>query len=105
MKAKELNKIQELLSPVFQENKVKKVIVFGSCSRKSETKKSDLDLMIVVDTEKRFFDRYEAFEEIYALIKGRAIDMLIYTPSELESILHRPFIKRILTEGKIIYEH
>ena len=104
METKELNEIRELLSPIFAKNSVEKVILFGSFSRGSETRKSDLDLMIVMETKKRFFDRYDAFEEVYRLKKGRAIDMLIYTPEELESISHRRFIKDILTEGKIIYE-
>ena len=104
METKELNEIRELLSPIFAKNSVEKVILFGSFSRGSETRKSDLDLMIVMETKKRFFDRYDAFEEVYRLMKGRVVDMLIYTPEELECISHRRFIKNILTEGKIIYE-
>jgi len=42
---------------------------------------------------------------IVALIKNRAIDILIYTPEEFKNISHPPFIKRILKEGKSIYEH
>jgi hypothetical protein len=30
----------------------------------TETKKSDIDLMIVMETDKRFFDRYDAFIEV-----------------------------------------
>lgn len=55
MEAKKLNKIRELLSPVFARNNVKKVILFGSFARGLETRKSDLDLMIIMETEKRFF--------------------------------------------------
>jgi predicted nucleotidyltransferase len=104
MEVQELNEIRDLLSPVFAKNSVKKVVLFGSLARGSETRKSDLDLMIVMETSKRFFDRYDAFEEVYRLMKGRSVDMLIYTPDELEGISHRKFIQSILTEGKIIYE-
>ena len=31
--------------------------------------------------------------------------MLIYSPEELENISHRKFIKSILAEGQIVYEH
>ena len=44
-------------------------------------------------------------QKIFELIKDRAIDILIYTPEELESISHRSFIKMIINEGKPIYEH
>ena len=105
MKPEELNAFRRLLAPIFRQNNVRKVVLFGSASRESLTKKSDLDLMIIKETSKRFFDRYEEFDEIYTLIKNRAIDLLIYTPEELKNISHRPFIKRILKEGKSIYEH
>ena len=105
MKSEELNVYSKLLAPIFRQNNVIKVLLFGSASRGSLTKKSDLDLLINKKTPSRFFDRYEEFDEIYALIKNRAIDILIYTPEELKNISHRPFIKRILKEGKSIYEH
>lgn len=104
MKPDELTKIKGLFTPVFEKLGVRKVILFGSRSRGSETRRSDLDIMVVMDTEKRFFDRYEQFEQIQKLIKDRAVDLLIYTPYELDSISHRPFIRRILNEGQTIYE-
>jgi predicted nucleotidyltransferase len=84
---------------------VKQVIVFGSAARQTATRKSDLDLMIIMETEKRFFDRYEAFDQVFYLIKDKSIDLLIYTPEELERISSRPFIRTILKEGRILYEH
>ena len=90
MKSEELNRVQGLLSPVFAQNGVIKAVLFGSLSRGSQTRKSDLDLMIIKETGKRFFDRYEEFNEIYELIKDRAIDILIYTPKELENISFQP---------------
>jgi len=104
MKLDEVEKIKKLLHHFFEEMGVNKVMLFGSYSRGSETRKSDLDFMIVLDTDKRFFDRYEKFAKIYDYIKDRAVDLLIYTPEELDRIAHRSFIKKILTEGKIIYE-
>ena len=104
MKKSELNKLKEMLSPVFKDNRVKKVVLFGSFSRNSQTRKSDLDLMIITETDKRFFERYEQFDKIHEIINDRAVDMLIYTSGELHSISHRPFIKRIISEGETIYE-
>jgi predicted nucleotidyltransferase len=101
--AHDLARVQSLLSPVFERIGARKVFVFGSWARKSETRRSDLDLLVVMDTEKRFFDRYDEFDEVYRLMRGTAVDMLIYTPEELERISHRPFIQTILREGKIIY--
>ena len=99
---KDIETIKKLLAPIFQKNEVIKAMVFGSMARASKTRKSDLDLMIIKETEKRFFDRYDEFDEIFELIKDKAIDILIYTPEELENISHRPFIKMIINEGKTI---
>ena len=104
MEQKELRKIQSLLNPIFDKNKVKQAILFGSAARRTETRKSDLDLMIVMESDKRFFDRFEAFNEIFSLLKGKALDLLIYTPEELNKISDRPFIRSLLKEGQLIYE-
>jgi predicted nucleotidyltransferase len=100
----ETDKITEMLAPVFKKNKTVKVVMFGSHSRHAQTGKSDLDLMIIIDTDKRFFERYEQFNAIHDIISDRPVDMLIFTPEELTAISHRPLIKRILAEGKTIYE-
>lgn len=105
MKRINIEEISQRLKPLFKKNNVEKAIVFGSGARGTRTRKSDLDLLIVLVTDKRFFDRYEDFKEIPNLIKGSSVDMLIYSPEELVNISHRKFIKTILAEGKIIYEH
>jgi uncharacterized protein len=105
MESSEVDKVRTQLTPTLRELGVEKAILFGSITRGTKSRKSDIDLLLVVETEERFFDRYRRFEEIYAKLKGRSVDMLIYTPSELEQIAHRPFIKRILAEGRTIYEH
>ena len=104
MKPDEFKRLQSSMAPIFRRNEVFKAVLFGSAVRDTETKKSDIDLMIVMETNKRFFDRYDAFDEISEIVKGTPVDLLIYTPQELENISHRPFIRKILSEGKIIYE-
>lgn len=105
MKQEEIKKLQSSMAPIFRRNGVSRAVLFGSAARGDETKKSDIDLMIVMKTDKRFFDRYDAFDDISEIMKGSSVDLLIYTPQELESMSHRPFIRKILSEGKIIYEH
>ena len=104
MNQEEIIKIQSLLSPIFEKNKVKQVVLFGSAARRTETRRSDLDLMIIMESDKRFFDRFDAFNDIFYLLKGKAVDLLIYTPEELKRISYRPFIHSLLKEGQLIYE-
>lgn len=105
MDQKDLEELESLLKPVFKKRGVTKVLLFGSSARDTETRKSDVDLFIIMDTDKRFFDRYDDFDEIHDLINDRGVDMLIYTESELKKISHRKFIRNVLAEGKTIYEH
>jgi predicted nucleotidyltransferase len=99
-----VEEIREKLLPLFMEKGVEKAILFGSLAKGSHTRRSDLDLMIIIRTHERFFDRYKGFEEIYSIFKDREVDLLIYTPQELDRISHRPFIKTILQQGRKIYE-
>ena len=96
--------IQEKIHPVLEAGKAHWAVLFGSWARGTQTRHSDIDLLIVTDTKKRWLDRDQDYAEIYGLFPGQGVDLLIYTPGELEEICHRPFIQRILREGKVVYE-
>jgi len=102
---KEIELIKKLLLPVFEKSKTRKAYLFGSFAKGTQTRKSDLDLMIITETDNRFFDRYNDYEKIQQIFSERSVDMLIYTSDEISKISHRVFIKRILEEGEIIYEY
>lgn len=82
---------------------VKKIIVFGSLARDDIGPASDIDLLVVHETKKRFIER---LVEIYELIDPKyALDLLVYTPSEFNEMKKKSiFVKRILSEGKLLYE-
>ena len=101
---KEIQRLKNLLLPVFKKSKTKKAYLFGSFAKGTQSRKSDVDLMIITETDKRFFDRYEDYEEIQRVLADRSVDMLIYTSDELERIANRIFIKGIIETGEVIYE-
>jgi predicted nucleotidyltransferase len=100
-----LESICNSLVPILKHGNAKKAIVFGSYARGEADDYSDLDLIIVVDTARRFFDRYKDFEGIYEVWR-KGLDMLIYTPAELAQMQAEgnPFIEHALEEGVVIYE-
>ncbi len=101
----ELDRIAERLRPIFIRRGIKRALVFGSLARGEASRRSDLDLIVVMDTDARFLDRYDALLGLIArAIPERAVDLLIYTPQELERLAQRRFIAAALREGKIIYE-
>ena len=74
MTSKEFDQIKQKLSPVFKQKAVSKAILFGSHAWSSETKRSDLDILIVKNTDQRFFKRFDEFDEIFELIKRSIAD-------------------------------
>jgi len=82
---------------------IRKAILFGSRANGKAHSKSDYDLIIIYETDKSFFQRYDDFEELYPIFENY-LDLLPYTPKEWEKIKHRKFISRIIAEGKILYE-
>jgi predicted nucleotidyltransferase len=95
--------IAEKIRPVCEARGVEKAIVFGSFARGTQTKRSDIDLLIVVRTHKRFLDRYDDFTEIMVAFFPREVEMLVYTPQELQRNKERPFVRQVLAEGKLVY--
>ena len=100
-----LDQLAETLLPTLVRYQIVKAVVFGSFARGEPTRRSDIDLLLVQETEKRFLDRYDGIlGEITDAIEGRDVDVLIYTPDELCRMADRPFIRTVLTEGVVIYE-
>ena len=101
----QLDRLSARLRPILAKHGVLRAIVFGSWARGEASRRSDLDLIVVQETDKRFLDRYDPLlREIAQAVPGRDVDLLIYTPQELVQVADRPFIARALREGRTIYE-
>jgi len=93
------------LSPIFRQYNIQKAILFGSLARGEETKHSDVDLILIQETAKRFWDRYDGLMlEIGNAIQGRAVIPLIYTPMEFKAMNERTFIQRAIREGIVLFD-
>ena len=80
------------------------VILYGSFARGDWDEYSDLDLILIKETEERFIDRSIAPQECITF--PRKCDIFVYTPDEFESLKAegRPFIEIVLEHGRVIYE-
>jgi len=93
------------LVPVLKRYKIQKAILFGSIARGEASPRSDVDLILVQNTRRRFLERYDGIlMEISKAVPDRDVDVLIYTPDELEKLASRRFFKQISKEGRVIYE-
>ena len=99
-----LDQVRPRLAAFCAGHGITRAIVFGSYARGTQTRRSDLDLVIVMDTRKRFLDRYEAVKDIHDHLPDIHLEMLIYTEEELRAIAHRPFVRQVLREGVVIHE-
>jgi len=70
-----------------------KVILFGSAARGETDEFSDIDLIVIKDTEERFFQRM--LDAAAHLPRDVAIDVLVYTPGEFEAMVKggNPFMQ------------
>jgi len=98
----DLDELRRRLAP--HVGRARKVVAFGSVARGEADEWSDLDLLIVTDTALPFFERFREFAGIYNV--WPRVDLLIYTPEELERMVaeQRPIVVRALGEGVVLHE-
>jgi len=99
--------ILEVVGKLRSEYEPLKIILFGSFAYGDPTKDSDIDLLILKNTDKRRADRFvEVKRIIYNPDLKIPIFPLVYTPEELEERLKigDDFVKEILRKGIVLYE-
>lgn len=83
-----------------------KIILFGSVARGEFGPDSDLDFLIIKKGVDRL-RRGERYSQVSKLLGSYEfpMDLLVYTPYEIKKRLYLgdPFIKKILTEGRVLY--
>jgi predicted nucleotidyltransferase len=98
-----IDEIREKLAVLKENQAIRKVILFGSYAKGDVSRKSDMDFVVIMDTDKRFFDRYDLCDRLYDIF-DTGLDILPYTEEEFSRISHRRFIQTILKEGIVVYE-
>lgn len=79
-----------------------KVILFGSYAYGTPRKDSDIDLLIIVDTDKNFHQRVQQIRPL--LPASKAIDLIVLTPAEYKKAKgSNPLVAEIESRGKVIY--
>lgn len=82
-----------------------KIILFGSLARGETHEWSDIDLIVVKDTDAGYGERVKA---LTPLIRGRLVgaDILVYSLQEYEKARDRgsPFLARAERDGVVLYE-
>ncbi len=99
--------LKRLVDFIVSKYKPDKIILFGSYGSGKEKKSSDIDLLIIKRTDKRFIDRVV---ELIQLIRNRfgvkyPVEPLVYTPDEFRNAqqINSIFIRTVLSKGVVLY--
>ncbi|HOU13336.1 MAG TPA: nucleotidyltransferase domain-containing protein [Anaerolineae bacterium] len=81
-----------------------KIIVFGSWAREEQNVHSDIDLLIIQESDLPRPQRYAQVRRLFWGI-GTPLDILVYTPDEFARYQDVPgsFTHTIAREGKVLY--
>ncbi len=97
----ELRRIVEIMK---NEGDIEKIILFGSLAAGKVHEWSDIDMLVIKETEKRHIERILELNDLIHPKVG--IDLFVYTPEEYEFLLQErfSFLMNILKTGKVMYE-
>ena len=97
--------LRRILEVILRDYKPERIILFGSLASGKVHEWSDIDLVIVKDTPKRFLER---MREIFLLTHPCvSLNVVVYTPgevAEMEKQQHYFWRDEIVNKGKVLYD-
>jgi predicted nucleotidyltransferase len=93
------------LLPLLREHGARTAYVFGSHARGTADEHSDIDVIIVAQSDRACVDRFQDYLPAILEVGGR-VDLFVYTPEEFEAMRsqERPFLIHALDGAKVVYE-
>lgn len=97
--------VKNLIEKISERYKPERIIAFGSTAKGDVSEDSDIDLLVVKETDKPFWERVK---EVLKLYDGyRSLDVSVLTPKEIEQSDKKGWYfitEEILKQGKTLYE-
>lgn len=97
--------LPQVVERLVRELRPYKIILFGSYAQGNPTPDSDVDLLIIMDTD---LPAAERFLLVSRLMRPRAfpVDLVVKTPAEVQAAIQKKdaFLCEILTKGRLLYE-
>ena len=94
--------LDRILDHLTRMPEVERVVLFGSYAAGRRDLFTDLDILVVMDTEENFVDRTARLYR--QLLIDVDMDLLVYTPQEFEGKQQSGFVRQALATGQVIYE-
>ena len=97
--------IEEMASMIVEQFRPEKIILFGSYARGDAGECSDIDLLVVMDTD---LPKPKRSAPMYSLLRDYPYskDILVYNADEVREYVDLPMtlMHRIFSEGVVLYE-
>ena len=96
--------LQRILGIIREKVRPEKVVLFGSLASGKQRPESDIDLLIIQNSNENMFNRVRRIEEL--LNRKYAADLIVLTPREVKILLdsNNRYLHGILANGKVLYE-
>jgi predicted nucleotidyltransferase len=98
------NIVQTITQIIVDSIRPEKIILFGSYARGEENENSDIDFLIIKETNEPRQIRSKGIRKNLRGLKT-PIDLLVYTPAEIKKweSVRDSFVYNILKEGRAVY--
>ena len=96
--------IKEVVDKIATTFKPEKIIIFGSYAYGHPTEKSDVDILVIMNTGKREVKRMIAVSKLLREYNKKLdFDIIVKTPVEIKHLLdiRDPFICTIISKGRV----
>lgn len=99
------DRLNQITQKLVEQIQPEKIVVFGSYATERATPNSDVDLLVILESDLRRDQRQEAISRVLRP-RDFPLDVLAYTPAEVDTCLADPhsFLRHILTTGRVLYE-
>lgn len=79
-----------------------RILLFGSLAAGEVHEYSDIDLIVVAESQRSFWER---LVEVNTLLRPQVpVDILIYTPAEWQEVQQRSFFREEVIKGRVLYD-
>ncbi len=99
------DKLPEVVERLVTRLHPNKIILFGSYAYGKPTPDSDVDLLVILETDASATERYLAVSRLL-YPRPFPVDILVRTPREIKEALRTGdfFIHEIVSQGRVLYE-
>ncbi|ORX22566.1 hypothetical protein BVF91_11195 [Thermoanaerobacterium sp. PSU-2] len=94
-----------IIDAIIEKCNPEKIILFGSMANGKSTVWSDIDLVVIMNTDLRYIDRLLYVSK--AIKSDVPIDFFVYTPEEERRFIETNnlfYTKEVIEKGKVLYE-